>query len=231
MSVLRKTGNLLETGIYTVADGARLVGMPKQRVRGWIAGYPRTQAPPILDNDLGWFRDRVAFSFVNLMEIRFLAYFADQGVRVNSIRVMAEEAKRVLRHPHPFATEIVFKTDGKKIYASTIEKTGDEKLYNLYDRNYEFKPIVAQSLKQGVIYDPRGLVKAWYPRPETAPNVIMHPRLSFGKPTLKDSGVPTETLAHAAALDRPSVVAKWFEIPEKRVLEAVRFERELKNAA
>src|SRR5690348_10792431 len=109
--------SLLDSGIFTVADARRLIRLSDMRVRRWIDGDRRTNAEAILKNELGWIGGKLAFSFVNLMEMRFLATFAKAGVSVKSIRIMAEEAKRVLRHPHPFATKTVFKTDGKKIYA------------------------------------------------------------------------------------------------------------------
>lgn len=223
--------SLLDSGIFTVADAHRLIRLPNMRVRRWIDGDRRTNAEAILKNELGWIGGKLAFSFVNLMEMRFLATFAKAGVNIKSIRIMAEEAKRVLRHPHPFATKTVFKTDGKKIYAETQRQTEDEQLYNLYDRNFELKPIVAQSLKEGVVYDPSGLASAWYPRKEIAPNVIVHPKHAFGQPILKGCGIPTRTLADAAEADSVDAVTKWFEIPAASVIEAVRFEGALKNAA
>lgn len=223
--------SLLDSGIYTVADARRLIHLPDMRVRRWIDGDRRTNAEAILKNELGWKGGKLAFSFVNLMEMRFMAFFASQGVNIRSIRFMAEEAKRVINHPHPFATATVFKTDGKKIYAETQKQTGDEQLYNLYDKNFELKPIVAQSLKQGVVYDAEGLIRAWYPRKEVAPNVVVHPKHAFGQPILRDSGIPTKTLADAAESDSVATISKWFEIPRVRVAEAITFERLLKNAA
>lgn len=223
--------SLLESGIYSVTDARYLIGLRDMRVRRWIDGDRRTNAGAILQNELGWFGGKLAFSFVNLMEMRFLAFFADAGVNIRSIRIMAEEAKSVLKHPHPFATSTVFKTDGKKIYAETHRQTGDDQLYNLYDRNFELKPIIAQSLKAGVVYDPSGLVRAWYPRKDTAPNVIVQPKHAFGRPVLRDSGIPTKTLADAAEVDSVATVARWFDVPKNRVEEAIRFEKELKRAA
>jgi uncharacterized protein (DUF433 family) len=223
--------SLLDSGIYSVADARRLIRLPEMRVRRWIDGDRRTSAEAILKNEIGWAGGKLAFSFVNLMEIRFLAFFASHGVRIQSIRIMADEAKRILGHPHPFATSTVFKTDGKAIYSETQRQTGDDQLYNLLNRNFEFKPIIAQSLKDGVVYDPSGLIRAWYPREDIAPNVLVHPKHAFGKPILKDSGIPTKTLADATELDSVATVAKWFEVSRERVNEAIRFEKELKRAA
>lgn len=223
--------SLLDSGIFTVADARRLIGLPDMRVRRWIDGDRRTNVEAILENEIGWRGGNLAFSFVNLMEMRFLAFFASQGVSVRSIRIMAEEAKRITDHRHPFATSTVFKTDGKKIYAETKKQTGDEQLYNLFDRNFEFKPIVAQSLREGVVYDPTGLIRAWHPRKDVAPHVIVDPTRAFGQPVLHDSGIPTKTLADAAQRDSVSTVAKWFEVSRARVNEAIAFEEELKRAA
>ncbi len=87
--------NLLETGIFTVAEASRLIRASEQRVRGWIAGYPR-RGEPILQNELGWLEGKLAFSFTNLMEMRFLAFFAAEGIHLNSLRFMAQEARQIL---------------------------------------------------------------------------------------------------------------------------------------
>src|SRR5258706_2704423 len=104
--------DLLRTGIYTVRDAADLIGVPHQKIRAWIAGWPRTVAAPVLENDLGWVDDKFAFSFANLMELRFIAFFESAGVKLRAIRAIMDEVRAELRRTHPFATNIVFKTDG-----------------------------------------------------------------------------------------------------------------------
>jgi uncharacterized protein (DUF433 family) len=223
--------DLLETGIFTVADAARLIRSSEQKIRGWIAGYPR-RGDPILQNELGMLEGKLAFSFINLMEMRFLAFFAAEGIHLNSLRFMAREARQLLRRPHPFATDTVFKTDGKKIYAQIMERSGDTKLYNLYARNFEMEPIVERILKEEIVYDPRGAALHWRPRPETAPNVIVHPKRAFGQPTLKESGVPVRALLGALESgDTVKSVARWFDVPEQHVREAEKFGRDLALAA
>jgi uncharacterized protein (DUF433 family) len=223
--------DLLETGIFTVADAARLIRSSEQKIRGWIAGYPRRGAP-ILKNELGVLDGKLAFSFINLMEMRFLAFFAAEGIHLNSLRFMAQEAQKLLRRPHPFATDTVFKTDGKKIYAQIMERSGDTKLYNLYARNFEMEPIVERTLKKEIVYDPKGVALHWRPLPDTAPNIIVHPKRAFGQPTLKDSGVPVRALLGALESgETVKSVARWFDVPEQHVREAEKFGRDLALAA
>jgi uncharacterized protein (DUF433 family)/DNA-binding transcriptional MerR regulator len=224
--------DLLETGIYTVNDAAELIGAPAQKIRAWIDGWPNTKTAPLLQNDLGWIDNRLAFSFANLMEIRFLAFFANAGVKIPEIRAIMDQVRTELRRPHPFATNIVFKTDGRKIVAEIAHRNGISDLLDLRSRNFEMGIIVFDTLKEGVVYDPKGDAKAWFPRRETAPNVIIHPKHSFGRPVLKDSGIPTEALAQAVQVEGSiAAAAALFEISERRVREAVSFENNIRMAA
>ena len=172
----------------------------------------------------------VAVSFTNLMELRFVSEFAKAGVRLNEIRAILDEVKDVLKHPHPFATRTVFRT--KKSSLKSQKKNGVEVIYDLKSKNYEMHVVVLKSLKENVLWDPRGNALAWFPRPNIAPHVLIHPSHSFGRPILVGSKIPTEAIAEAVEAEGSAkTVAYLFEIPEKQVREAVRFHRHLRKAA
>lgn len=224
-------GALLTSGLYTISDAVRLLRgyqVNSQKIRGWIAGYPRTQAKPVVENEVGLLDGRIAMGFMTLMEVRFVAYFTGQGVKVASIRHMAIEARRLLEHEHPFATNAIFATDGKKIFAKSAEETGDAKMYDLKDKNWAFYEIIAQSLLRGVEFDPSGTARAWYPNRDLAPNIVLDPRIAFGQPVLDESGVPTEAIfdAFKAEGETYETVSHWYEVPVEHVQQAVRFETE-----
>jgi uncharacterized protein (DUF433 family) len=223
--------NLLKTGIYTVSEAAYLVGVSQRKIRGWIDGYPRSNRPPIVDNELGWVEGRLAFSFTNLMEIRFIAFFEKAGVHFWHIRAIMHQVKHELDHPHPFATNIVFRTDGRKVVEEIAASNGITHLFDLRSRNFEMHLVVLESLVEDVVFDPKGDARSWYPRRRTSPHVIVHPRFSFGRPVLERSRIPTRTIADAVrAQGKDRAVAMWFEIPESEVREAVKFEAELRKA-
>lgn len=223
--------SLLETGIYTVPDAAELVSAPTRLVRIWVAGHKGKQEP-IIYNQLGRVDGKIAVSFTNLMELRFVATFAAAGVKLREVRKIMSEVKRSLEHPHPFATKTVFTTDGRKIVAKIAEKSGVESIYDLRSQNYEMYPVVARTLKGMVEYDPAGDAVSWRPRPDIAPNVILHPSISFGRPVLEANRVPTETIASAVKAEGSSrVVAFLYEMPERLVRQAVKFETQLHQAA
>jgi uncharacterized protein (DUF433 family) len=227
----RTESTFFSTGIFTVADAAALVKASERQVRGWVTGYPG-RVGPLIENELGWIENRLAFSFRNLMELRFAATFVKAGVKLNRIRKIMVEVRKSLRHPHPFATNIVFKTDGKKIVGEIARQNGVTVAYDLETRNYELHPVILASLADDVEYDPKGDAVAWRPRSDLTPNVIVDPRISFGRPSMRLSGIPTRTLAKAAKAEKSvGAVAAWYEIPVSQVREAVKFESQLRRAA
>ena len=228
----KAVSDLGRSGIYSVSEAAALIGTSRQKIRAWIDGWPKSGAPAIIENDLGWVDDRLAFSFANLMELRFVSVFVKAKVKIHAIRAVMNEVRAELHRPHPFATNIVFRTDGKKIIAETAHRNGVTRLYDLKSRNFEIGGIVYQTLKEDVIYDPKGDAEAWFPRRGMAPNVIVHPRLAFGRPVLRDTGIPTGAIADAMRAERHiDTVAELFEISRRRVQEAVAFETQLHQAA
>ena len=231
MNALTDPPDLLKTGIFTVQEAADLVGVSASLVRTWIAGRKDRQAP-VIEAQLGRVDGKSALSFTNLMELRFVAEFHKAGVRLKEMRAIMTEARAFLDHPHPTATDVVFRTDGKKIMGQIGESHGVQVMYDLRARNYEMPVIVMPSLKRDVEFDPLGNMIAWYPRKEIAPNVVIHPRFSFGRPVLRQSHIPAEALVEATRVEGSAeIVADLYDIDEAQVTEAIRFYEDLRQAA
>lgn len=229
-------GNIhyLDSGIYTIRDAARLVDISQAKVRGWITGYPSSAAGPIIPSEFDRIDHHIALSFKNLIEALFVKNFADHGVSIQAIRIMADEAKRILDNPHPFATDVLFRTDGKIIFAEILDKAAREvHLYDLKQRNWAIDQIIRPFLRKTVVYGPEGYAMRWFPRKRQAPNVMVTPTHAFGQPVLEKSGVPTETLVDALKAEGGDYerVARWYEVSPNEVREAERFETLLDKAA
>lgn len=226
----------LSTGFYSPSDAARLVRVSPARIRGWVEGYNGVTTKPIITNQIDRVDDRIALSFVNLIESLFIAQFSRHGIHVRSLRAMADEAKKLFNNPHPFATQHVFRTDGQTVFAEIIETVGDKKLtklYNLKQHNFAFRDMLIEAFHEQVVYGPEGYAHLWYPRKKRYPNVLINPHVAFGKPVMKDSGIPTVTLydAYFAEHKDADEVAKWYKTTAESVREAVNFERHLAKAA
>ena len=167
-------------------------------------------------------------SFANLMEARFINAFAKEGISIQSIRAWTKEARLVLNHPHPFATAKI-RTDGKDLFIDAVERfTGKKILYNLRKHNWGFYDVLADALRVGIEWDELGNAQAWTPLKNT-PNVVLHPKVSFGKPSLRNSGIPTSAIADALIAEHGDVntVASWYRIKPIEVRQAKRFEERL----
>ena len=56
--------------------------------------------------------------------------------------------------------------------------------------------------------------------------IVLDPAINFGRPTVAKTGTPTEVLFAAfGAQQSYSEVAKWYEVPEVLVKEAVAYEK------
>lgn len=222
--------SLLSTGIYSIPQAARLINVHPARLRVWACGHANAKSAPLIRTQLPRVNHSIALSFVNLIEVRFIAVFAEHGVHVRSIRCMAEEAEAFLSTPHPFATDNIFRTDGRKIFIEAARRSGDPRLYDLKGRNWAMHKILKDALLEGVEFS-AGMAEAWFPRYRTTPKVRVSPKVSFGSPALVDTGVPTEALYDAwiAEGEDFASVARWFDVPVQHVKQAVTFERDLKN--
>jgi uncharacterized protein (DUF433 family) len=67
----------------------------------------------------------------------------------------------------------------------------------------------------------------WWPLGEKR-LVVLDPTRNFGRPIAALHGVPTEVLANAAqACQSITDVARWYEVPEAEIRDAIEFEQRL----
>jgi uncharacterized protein (DUF433 family) len=91
--------------------------------------------------------------------------------------------------------------------------------------------IIRQSILPGVEFDTStSLAKAWKPIPDSFPDIVANPRRAFGQPTI-GAGVPTGTLYGAWKTEHSDVVADWYGVSAREVMDAVRFEQALDEFA
>jgi len=232
MDTERDEQTLVGIGLYTVPEAARLSGVPHQTIRRWMLGY-RTgrdetarDQPPVWHGQVPRIDGTVGLGFLDLMELRFVRAFRRHGVSMTVIRQTAERAQDIFQRDHPF-TRARFLTDGRSIFAETVEETGETKLLNLARSQYAFQDVIKPSLYKSVQFSDDGDAVTWFPLwPKK--QVLLDPRRSFGRPIVTHGGVPTEALAQAVAAEGSEQrVARWYDVPVEAVKAAVAFERDL----
>lgn len=214
-------------GVYEVPFAAKLTGVSGQAIRRWMRGYTfkssevKRRSEPLWEHDLPVVDDVLTLSFLDLMEVRFVAWFRKEGLSWRVIRECASYARESLDSGHPFTTKR-FKTDGRTIFFDYLEENGQERLLDLLRRQYAAKPIVAKSLYRGIEFEDDVMAR-WKP----SKGVVLDPKRRFGAPFARDSGVPTYTLFNTWQVeDEDEKRVAWiFDVPVVDVRNAVRFEQ------
>ena len=227
------------TGIYTLADAARLVGTETRTIRRWVHGYSRpalgssadNTAPkksvPLWQTQYGSGERSNIVGFRDLLELRVVNEFVKHGVPLIVVRECLNSAKKLLGVDHPF-TQSRFATDGKTIYADLLKNVTEPELVDLRKKQIVFRDIIKPSLYDGIEYDSSTrIARRWFPN--KGRRIVLDPARSFGKPVLNGSGIPTEALYanyRAEGADRAAIrlVASIFDIDAKEVAAAIQFE-------
>ena len=220
-------------GVYNLAEAERLIKIPRQRISRWTRGYTYRykgevrHTPPLI----AWGAEHAVkegpiLSFLDLLEVRFLDAFFVHGVSRKAIRIAALNARELLGRHHPFSTYI-FKTDGRSIFAEIAKGTDDKRLLDVVRNQFVFVQVISPSLYAGIEFGESNDPQRWWPLGKKHV-VVIDPKRGFGAPIVARSGVPTKVLAGAfKAEGSVEFVAKWYEVSEREVCDAVLFEERL----
>ena len=235
------------TGIYSVPEASKLIGVPTREIRRWLFGYNYLKTPcdelsrvhtkPLWEHELaGQDFEEDVIGFRDLIELRFIREFTRHGVALSVIRRCLATASDLLGVSHPMSLPR-FKTDGRTIYAEAAsEEAQENSLVDLKSRQSVFKEIIKPSLYDGIIYDAdKTQANRWYPLGLKSP-IVIDPALQFGAPIVEVTSTPTSTifasyLAEGGDAKAIGITARIFEVPPKAVQAAIRFEEDLKRAA
>lgn len=227
---------LLNAGIYSIPEAARLTRVSAARIRRWLKGYDfntkkeRRHSDPVWSGQLDPVDGTIAVGFRDLIEIRFVAAFIKAGVSWKTMRAAHAAAQKELRTSHPFCTSR-FATDGRAIFLREAEASADAALRDVTNNQQEFARIVTPFLKEQEFVDASTLVRWWPLGRERA--VVLDPGRNFGQPTAVQAGIPTRVLANSVRANGGAVdeMARWYEVDAKEVRDALEFEQKLARAA
>ncbi len=227
--------NARELPAYSIAEAAHYLRMPTATLRSWVLGrfYPtgreRRFFRPIIELPN---RERPQLSFVNLVEAHVLdAIRRDHEVALKHVRTaLAFLAKQQLRSRHPLA-EQDFVTDGLHLF---IEEYG--RLINISRDGQLAMRAVVDAYLERIERDVKGLPIRLFPftrrRTLDEPRaVVIDPTVSFGRPVLIGTGIPTAVIAERyKAGDSMDDLAADYGRTRLEIEEAVRCELQVEAA-
>ena len=210
---------------YPLNDAARYLQMSPATLRSWVVGrsYPTARgdrffkpliAAPASDQ-------KFTLSFINLVEAHVLdAIRRTHGVALPKVRRAIDYVKRDLRSEHPLA-EKSFETDGIDLFVRHYGQLAMKTVLEAYLERIE--------------RDPSGVALRLYPftRNRSASacvsdeprSVVIDPGVSYGRPVLVGTGIPTAVLAERyKAGDSIKGLAEDYGVPTDEIEEAIRCE-------
>ncbi len=233
--------NPLARGFYTAKEAAQLIEVGNvRRIHGWLSGYKNSDIGPLLERDYSRVGRIQELSFYDLMEVKFVEYFRENGVRVQTLRAALATAREVFGLQKPLASNkvrFIPSKDGKMILVDESDrvvatKDEDPHLWNLVNRQYEHYELIHDQIERGVEFDATShLAKTWRPRPRTHPDIVIDPLRAYGKPIVS-TGTPTSVIYEAWLAEgrNPVPVTEWFELTPSDVQSAIEFEVEIRGA-
>jgi uncharacterized protein (DUF433 family) len=225
--------DLLNAGLYTVPEASKLTRVSVGKIRRWLRGYDFKSGASVRHSEAVWqgeihpIDNKLALSFRDLLELRFVDAFIRAGVSWRTMRRAHAKAQTKLKTTHPFCSNRIF-TDGRSILLRQGEEDGDQALINLATDQAEFSRIVEPFRKE---LEFSGSDVIWWPLGKQR-KIVIDPRRNFGQPTVARSGVPSQILARSVKANRSrELVAKWYEVQPDEIRDAVEFEESLAKAA
>lgn len=227
ISINNLEASLLGVGLYTPAEAAAYTGIPAGQIRRWLFGYTSGGKQyaglwqPQLEGET-----TQALGFHDLLEVRFVHAFRRHGVSLQAIRRASAHARELYNQPYPFTCKR-FQTDGRSIFSTVLEETGDDTLLDLVKKQYTFKQVITPSLYRGIEYN-NDTAQRWYPLSRNR-RVVLDPARNFGKPILTETGMTVDAIVCAWHGEGQDVrrVAALYEVPVAEVEAAIQFEQRI----
>lgn len=199
---------------YTMSDAARFAQTPKRTVGYWFRS--QEELPAALPGR----RSSTELSYLQLVEVAFVAACRDLHISLQSIRRAREYLAREFATDFPFAT-LRLKTDGRHVLHALPEASGKDPDLIAADLNGQ---IMWQALSGRISqfeYE-AGIAIRWWLRGLQSP-IVIDPRIAFGVPAVR--GIPTWVLkGRRLAGDAADEIGEDYGLTREEVLAALEFE-------
>jgi uncharacterized protein (DUF433 family) len=219
---------ILERGVYSISQAAKLVGLRPSRVREWFRGRSTSKSRrPVFQSDYEPIDDIFAISFYDLVDVYVAGQLREHGVSLQTLRRVYKKLASDMKERHPFCRKELL-TDGQEIFVRGTTQDEEEQIYEVLTKQMVFPKIILPFLRT-IDYDNVTILAS---RWRIAQGVVIDPRISFGRPVVKDEAIPTYILyaEYKANCDDFEKVATWYNISPETVKAAVSFESGLLSA-
>ena len=215
---------------YSFPEAAHYLRIPVTTLRSWVRGrkYPTSEGDQFFQPVIELPDDsQNLLSFINLVEIHVLdAIRRDHRISLHKVRTAIDFIKEELTSDHPLAYHKL-ETDGLDLF---VEEYGQ--LINVSQAGQLVLWKLLQAHLQRIDRDSAGYALRLYPftrkrlqHIEEPKAIVIDPRISFGRPVLAGTGIPTAIIAERyKAGEAIGALADDYGRPTLEIEEAIRCE-------
>jgi uncharacterized protein (DUF433 family) len=187
-----------DVATYPISEASHYLMIPGGTLRSWVLGRTASAAngqrfvAPLIELPQ---TDNRQLSFTNLVEAHILRVIRiHHRIPLPKVRKALDYMNQSLDVPHPLA-RVEFQTDGVDLFVESVGK--------LINASQSGQLAIRETLKhllERIELDEEGLAARLFPftriEEEDDPKVVViDPRISFGRPVLVGTGVPTAVVA------------------------------------
>lgn len=221
MSKTKKIIDKRKLPAYSIPEAAHYLNIPRSTLRSWVCG-DHNMLPVINLDDKDVYP--TALSFLNLVEAYILVSLTKiKNIKLQKVRKALDYVNKKFDIDRPMIQQ-QFQTDGVDLF---IEKYGH--LINASEQGQIAMKTILKEFLSRIERDKHGLPIKLYPITYKSYKgkqaVVIDPSISFGRPILAGTGIPTSILADRyKAGDTISDLAEDYGRESEEIEEAIRCE-------
>ncbi len=227
MSTTQSPSKSIFQGIYTIPDAAHILRLPLAKLHRWlkkadVEGVMCRESTPYGLSKAGIYGEGIErhINFLSLIELFTIDKLRQFGIGFAEIRAVRSELSEEYKVEYPFALKGLL-SDGRKI-VKELSKPDEYLILNTQGQR-GFRSILKDFFTRIDFEQTSQLAECYYPHGKEAA-IVVDPRISFGRPTIKGTAIAIETLeVLSKGGEPPSLIAEQYAIRESDVQEALRF--------
>lgn len=224
--------NIYHIPNYSIKDASRYLNIPYVTLKTWLNGrkYPTKSGDkeflPIIERPNP---ENSQLSFTNIIEAHMLRVIRTiHNIPLDKVRLALDYISNQFDTKHPLAIK-QFSTDGVDLFIEELEH-----LINVSRSGKLTMKKVFTNLLTRVEWDNHNFATRLYPEINNINDnkiLTIDPYVSFGKPTITGTGVPTKIIVELYdAGDSLEDIAEDYDCQINQIEEAIRFESQLQAA-
>ena len=210
----------LGSGIYTVPDISRLLGLAQPKVRRYLNKYWDDRLGKGLFNETySWSvgNNIKAVNFYTLIELYTCFQLQELGVSAKQILQSRLSIAKDLKTPYPFASEKLL-SDGKKIcyeFKDAIVKADGSK-------QTDFVHFIRQ-FANNIEFNSSKVAEKFWPSGKNS-NIVVNPHNQFGQPVLNGTNINAEVIfSMYESGESVDTIGILYDLTQKQVNDAISF--------